>query len=76
MDNQTITVESEIAATVCYLFLGDAPTLDPDGDLTAAFWPYPVDEYKPSRDAAANLAKAQDHLKAAIALSTFEASGE
>lgn len=59
----TKTNESEIAAAICYLMLLDAATLDPDGDLTAAFWPYDLDEYLPGKTRRENIEAALAHLE-------------
>jgi hypothetical protein len=64
--------ESEVAAAVCYLMLVDPATLDPDGDLTAAFWPYDLETYRPGNSPLANMRLALNHLAHAY----DEASGD
>ena len=65
------TFESETAAAICYLMLTDIPTLDPDGDLTAAFWPYELEDYAPGKTKEENLLRALEHLERAAAISEF-----
>ena len=58
----------KIAEAICYLFCVAPAEFDPDGDLTAAFWPHTIEEYEPGKTKAENVAKAI----AALATATGE----
>lgn len=66
------TAEAAAAAALCYIAIADAPDLDPDGDLTAALWPFEVDDYAPAHTPVGNLRLAQQYLSMAIALAEDE----
>ena len=60
--------DAEVAAAVCYLLNVDPATLDPDGDLTAAFWPFEFDDLTLRADRAENIRAAIAHLTGALVM--------
>lgn len=72
MIKQAQTAEAAAAAALCYIAIADAPTLDPDGDLTAALWPFDVDDYSPAHTPLGNLRLAMDYLEMAVVLAEDE----
>ncbi len=68
--------EAAAAAALCYLAASDTATLDPDGDLTAALWPFDFEDYRPARTVLKNLRIAEEYIEQAINLAEERVSDD